>query len=72
MSATILYPTTSVDAREQAIAISDPVLGWRRATVILRPVNLEKLENLIHSTEYDQPTREKTKIAYELALSNQN
>src|SRR5665647_2356744 len=46
MSATILYPTTYNEAREQAIAISDPVLGRQRATVILRPVNLDKLDVL--------------------------
>jgi len=46
MSATILYPPTYNEAREQAIAISDPVLGRQRATVILRPVNLDKLDVL--------------------------
>jgi len=36
IGATILYPTTSDDAPGQAIAISDPVLGWQRATLVVR------------------------------------
>jgi len=68
MSATILYPTTYAEAREQAIAINDPVLGRQRATVILRPVNLDKLENLIHGSEYAEATEEKMEFAHELAF----
>jgi 5-methylcytosine-specific restriction enzyme subunit McrC len=68
MSATILYPTMAAAACEQAIAINDPDLGQERATIILRPVNLDKLENLILSSEHDQPTQEKMEFAQELAF----
>jgi hypothetical protein len=71
MSATILYPTTSADACEQVIAINDPVGDssalQHRAYIKLRPVNLHKLERLIHSSE-DELTREKTQFAHELAF----
>jgi 5-methylcytosine-specific restriction enzyme subunit McrC len=71
MSATILYPTTSTDACEQVIAINDPVSDssalQHRAYIKLRPVNLDKLERLIHSSE-DERKREKTQFAHELAF----
>lgn len=72
MSATILYPTMDDKAREQAIAINDPVLGRQRATVILRPVKLNKLKNLIHNSEYDEPTQEKMEFAHKLAFGSPN
>ena len=72
MSATILYPTTYDEARDQAIAINDPVLGRQRTTVILRPVNLDKLENLIQGSEYAEATEEKMEFAHELAFGSQN
>ena len=46
-SAVILYPTLADEAREARIEIRDPVLGRERATVVLRPVNMQELSRLV-------------------------
>ena len=43
----MFYPTVDAAAREQQITIQEPVHGVSKATVILRPLNLAKLDQLL-------------------------
>jgi len=45
--AAILYPTTAPGAEEAEVEVRDPVGGGGRGRVVLRPVNLYKLNDLI-------------------------
>jgi 5-methylcytosine-specific restriction enzyme subunit McrC len=62
MDATILYPTMEAVAREARIALHDPVYGSGRTHVVLRPVNLLRLEKLI--TEERKIKNERERIAF--------
>jgi len=44
---TILYPTLAAHAVDAVIHVNDPTGGGRRADVILRPVNLQRLSELL-------------------------
>jgi 5-methylcytosine-specific restriction enzyme subunit McrC len=45
--ATIIYPTLEDAARQQIIFVKDPLRGTSKAEIILRPVNLLKLDLLL-------------------------
>lgn len=45
----ILYPTVDASAREQAIAIQEPLRGAKQARVLLRPVNLLELDERLRA-----------------------
>jgi hypothetical protein len=64
--AAILYPTVEAAAREQTIVIQEPVRGGERARVTLRPVNLLRLDQLLHAGPAAQ--RKRAELARELAL----
>ena len=67
-NAAILYPTVDSAAREARIEIRDPLYGTGRAQVILRPVNLIKLEGLINGSSRNE--REKLTYARWLAFGS--
>ncbi len=45
--ATIIYPTLEEAARQQIVFVKDPLSGTLKAEIILRPVNLLKLDQLV-------------------------
>jgi 5-methylcytosine-specific restriction enzyme subunit McrC len=49
--ATILYPTLDDAARQQIIFVKDPLRGTAMAQVTLRPVNLLRLEHILHGKD---------------------
>ncbi len=66
--AAILYPTTDSAAREARIRINDPVYGADRALVILRPVNLTRLEALIAAPPGPSSERARAGLAQALVF----
>jgi len=67
-TATILYPTTHGPATEARIEVRDPVLGGRRALVVIRPVDLGMLERLVNSRPTAAAVRERVEHAHRLAF----
>jgi 5-methylcytosine-specific restriction enzyme subunit McrC len=67
-SATILYPTTHVDATEARVEMRDPLHGAKRATVRLRPIDLGTLERLVTARPTPSIIRERRAYASSLAL----
>jgi 5-methylcytosine-specific restriction enzyme subunit McrC len=65
--AAILYPTLESEAREQIILVNDPLRGTAKAQVILRPVNLLKLDLLLGAKGV-QAQRSRAEFAQRLAF----
>lgn len=63
----ILYPTTDVLAKESRINVSDPVFGKHMGQVCLRPVNLNRIEELV-SAETAAARRERLAMASRLVF----
>jgi 5-methylcytosine-specific restriction enzyme subunit McrC len=70
MDAIILYPTMEAETREAKIALYDPVYGTGRAHVVLRPVNLLRLDQLITEERKMKNERERTAFARWLAFGD--
>lgn len=68
--ATILYPTTNEYAQEERIQIRDTISRKDRAQVVLRPVNLMRLDELVCSPRTTLVERERTRFAQELAFGH--
>lgn len=67
-SAATLYPTLEATARESRIVIRDPVYGNDRAYIVLRPVNMMRLEKLISTPASPQHETKLEQFARLLAL----
>ncbi|QDU09062.1 McrC family protein [Gimesia aquarii] len=63
----ILYPTTDALAKESRINVSDPVFGKHMGQVCLRPVNLNRIEELV-SAETAAARRERAAMASRLVF----
>jgi len=70
--ATILYPALDRLAKEARIEVKDPIYGGEQAQVILRPVNLVKMNALLSSP--DSITNEKARqaLAQSMVFGSQN
>ena len=66
-TAVILYATTTTAAREARIAISDPIRGGTRASVVLRPVCLPQLADLVRQRRTAAHDRRRHEYASYLA-----
>jgi 5-methylcytosine-specific restriction enzyme subunit McrC len=70
-TATILYPSTHSQAAEARIEVRDPLLGGRRALVVLRPVSLDRLEGLVSAKQTAAVLRERRSFALELVFGTE-
>ena len=64
----ILYPTVDATAREQAIAIHEPVQGVAQARVALCPMNLLVLDQLLRARATLKARQECATLAHWLAF----
>jgi 5-methylcytosine-specific restriction enzyme subunit McrC len=68
--ATIIYPTLEDAARQQVIFVKAPLRGTSTAQVILRPVNLLKLDLLLRDKGIHSQ-RSRSEFAHQLAFGTQ-
>jgi len=65
--ATIIYPTLDEASRQQVIFVNDPLRGTAKAQVVLRPLNLLKLDELLRAKDI-QAHRSRAEFAHRLAF----
>jgi 5-methylcytosine-specific restriction enzyme subunit McrC len=65
---TILYPTLAGEAADQAVRLKDPVLGDKRAEIILRPVDLLGMERLVRPRQGALAARRRREFARTLVF----
>ena len=65
---TILYPTLAANSVDQVVLLKDPILGHKRAEVVLRPVNLLQMEGLIRAQQSILVVRKKQQFARDLVF----
>lgn len=71
LQSSILYPTTNPLARESRIDVNDPLYGKHLGQVCLRPVNLNRIEELV-ATNTAAARREREAYARRLAFGTDN
>jgi len=69
LQSSILYPTMSFQASEQRLDITDPIYGKHLGQVCLRPLNLDRLAELL-SFKTASAVRERVQIAKLLAFGS--
>ncbi len=69
--ATILYPAADKAAREAEIEIRDPIRGFGRAAVVLRPINLLGMNELISGPATARTERERQGLASVMAFGTE-
>ncbi|NBC15199.1 MAG: hypothetical protein GVY09_18030 [Gammaproteobacteria bacterium] len=68
-SATLLYPSFAPQASDQVVVFSDVVRGMPKARVILRPVDLQRLERLLRDGKASGALRQCRDLANEWAFT---
>jgi hypothetical protein len=68
--ATILYPTLAVEAVDQVMLLKDPIFGHKRAEIVLRPVNLLKMEKLVRPRQGALVARDRQYFARTLVFGS--
>jgi 5-methylcytosine-specific restriction enzyme subunit McrC len=65
---TILYPTLANAAVDQVLRLKDPILGSKRAEIVLRPVNLLEMERLVRPRQGALAGRRRRQFAQTLVF----
>jgi len=71
LKSSILYPTTNPLAKESRIDVADPIYGKHLGQVCLRPVKLDRIEELV-ATDTAASRRERGEYARWLAFGTEN
>jgi 5-methylcytosine-specific restriction enzyme subunit McrC len=67
-TSTILYPTPHAEATDARIEVLHPILGARRALVVLRPILLETLEGLVSVSPTTSTIRDRRRLAQQFVF----